>query len=115
MKDYLNFENQRNVAGHRVFIRFLNRAFGPESRVLVAHHIVCMPKGQPPVEIPSADTMWFDRELMTKVFGDDVDVIMPTLMAREGIERELAVAFFLDALDAKDPDKATAFPEKEGA
>lgn len=115
MKDYLASETKRNMDAHRVFIRFLNRLYGKDTRVLVAHHIVCIPAGKTPIEIPSADTLWFDREPMKAVFGDDADVIMPTLLARDPDEREGAISFFLDALDMRDPDGVTTFPDKAEA
>jgi hypothetical protein len=109
MRDLLS-ETTRNSTHHRVFIRFLHRAFGMDAKVMVAHHFVVIPNGKPPIEIPSADSLWFDTELMEQVFGnDDAAIIMATLASRKPDDRETFVSGMLDALDVRDPSRKTEF------
>jgi hypothetical protein len=102
-KVYLDFENNRNQVAHRAIIRFLKRAIGPDVQVVIAHHIVFMQPGKLPNEIPSADTMWFDPEIMGKVFGDQAPLIMQTLANRTPDLRDKVAEDFLDNLDIRDP------------
>lgn len=102
--NFLMVENARNHDAHRTFERFLHRAIGP-CRVLVAHHIVFIPAGSDdPTEIPSADSLCFNHQLMTKVFGEvSAPAIMLTLAKRTPDLRDKVLADFLDALDLEDP------------
>lgn len=109
MRD-IRVEDQRNQDAHRTFIRFFHRAFGKDCKIVVAHHLVIIPAGETPLEIPSADTLWFDHDLMGKVFGkDDAETLMQALAARRPESRESFVSFMLDALDIKDPAGKTEF------
>lgn len=101
--DFLMVENKRNHDAHRIFERFLHRAVGP-CDVLVAHHIVYIPKGtDEPTEIPSADTLCFNPTLMGTVFGAKAPALMLTLAKRPPELRDRVLADFLDELDLEDP------------
>lgn len=106
MAKFINFlqsEDSRNVSGHKFFEQFLRRAVGPNVQVLVAHHIVFIDEDGVPNEIPSADTLLFNPELMGKVFGDvQAKVIMLTLAARAPNLRDRVMGDFLDMLDIQD-------------
>lgn len=71
LKNYLVYEDERNQRNHRLYERMLRRAFGgADVTVLIAHHLNFMTEGMDkPVEIPSADTLMFDHDIMTRVFG----------------------------------------------
>lgn len=93
MKDYLMAENNRNHKNHRLYERLMRLAVGDDARVLVAHHLTFdVAKGgeEEPNEIPSADTLMFCHELMTRVFGPSAMAIMAQLAVRpvEGGERD---------------------------
>lgn len=111
MKDFLPAENKRNHDAHRVFERFLHRAVG-ECEVIVAHHIVYMRKGSDdlPNEIPSADTLWFDPEMMGLVFGDKAQLMMLALAKHRPEIRDKTIGDFLDELDVQSPEKALKYP-----
>lgn len=108
MKDYLTAENTRNQKGHRVFIRFFKRCFGQQCDVLIAHHLTCR-LGSQTLEVPSADTLWFDHELMYRVFGEETPNIIQVLAGNKAAHRDETVSRFLDALDAKDPEGRVIF------
>lgn len=97
--DYLDYELHRNMKAHKVFERFLKKAFAPTTEVIVAHHIIFMEEGKAPIEIPSADSLLFCYELMQKVFGDKAHMIMQTLANRPPDERERVLEDFLQAAD----------------
>jgi hypothetical protein len=87
MKDYLGYENERNKKNALLYQTILQRAWGKDLDVLVGHHI-CFEQNKDiktENEIPSADTLMFDHEIMTKVFGDDASSIMASL-ARAPVE-----------------------------
>jgi hypothetical protein len=70
MKDYLTAENERNHHNHVLYERLLRLAFGPDIQILVAHHLTFEMAGSgDPNEIPSADTLIFDHDLMGRAFG----------------------------------------------
>jgi hypothetical protein len=89
MKDYLEFENTRNKASAALFEHMLKIAFG-ECQVMVGHHIGMEFQGdlQTENEIPSADTLIFDHDIMRKVFGDDAVEFMQRLAAVPCNQRE---------------------------
>lgn len=72
LKDYLGFENTRNKTHAATYERFLRAALpGCKLSVLVGHHICLEIDGdlETENEIPSADCLMFDHELMRTVFG----------------------------------------------
>jgi hypothetical protein len=83
MKDYLGFENARNKEHAALYERLLRIALKDEKSisVLIGHHICfeCDGKLDTENEIPSADCLMFDHDLMTKVFGDSAVNVMLAL------------------------------------
>jgi hypothetical protein len=73
IKEYLTYENNRNKEYRQLYMDIMAEVFGDEG-ILVAHHL-CFAhtdsKGYFGVqEIPAADTLIFDHEIMGKVFGE---------------------------------------------
>lgn len=101
MKDYLADETLRNHRNHKIFERLLKRAIG-KCDVLVAHHLTFTTDGDEPNEIPSADTLIFDVELMGKVFGDRAYNIMQSLSVRKVDSRDAFLEHYLDGLDLEE-------------
>lgn len=88
-KYWLAWENERNVQHGPVFIELIQRAFEVDEVVMVGHHFVFEPKAAMQHldltklnEIPSADTLLFDHEIMTEVFGPDKAVAIMVALAR---------------------------------
>ena len=68
-ESYVRYEVDRNHRSKPVFQVLLRRAYGPGSTVIISHHLTVMcPKGVVH-EIPSADTILFDPDIMGSVFG----------------------------------------------
>lgn len=104
-KYYLQYENDRNTHHGSIFIELIQRAFGVSEVVMVGHHFVFEPKESMQNldlgklnEIPSADTMLFDHDIMTAVFGDRAYSIMTALALTPVDRRDAIVKAELDAL-----------------
>jgi hypothetical protein len=87
-KYYLQAENDRNTRHGDLFIDIIKRAFGVDEVVMVGHHFVFEPKGSMEKldltklnEIPSADTIMFDHDIMGEVFGEHAVRVMQDLAA----------------------------------
>lgn len=107
MKDYLSYENDRNHRNAELYERFLRMALDkPEVAVLIGHHITfefdCDGDGKLDIstmnEVPSADCLLFDHELMGKVFGPHASIIMATLSQVPCEERDELFGRYLDAV-----------------
>lgn len=85
MKDYLGYENKRNKDHAELYVRMIQKAFADEGNceVLIGHHVTFEVNGvlSSENEIPSADTMMFDHDIMTRVFGTRAFAIMAILAA----------------------------------
>lgn len=81
MKDYLTVEGQRNKAHAQLYTDIVQAALGKENAVLIGHHIVFEANGDLTTEneIPAADTLIFDHDIMRAVFGDRALPIMMKL------------------------------------
>lgn len=95
VKYWLAWENERNVHHGAVFIELIQRAFEVGEVVMVGHHFVFEPKAAMQHldltklnEIPSADTMLFDHEIMTAVFADRAVEIMVALARLPAAKRD---------------------------
>lgn len=98
MKDYLEFENVRNKTNAGVYQKLIQIAFG-DVAVMVGHHIAFEADGDLNTEneIPSADTLLFDHDVMVKVFGPDAYGIMQQLAVVPCEERERVLGGFMNA------------------
>lgn len=108
LPNYLSAEEERNLAGTPVFEKFLKRALGKEVNIIAGHHIIFMADGNPPNEVSSADTLWFDHLLMTRVFGEKALMVMQVCASRPREKRERYIADMLGAIEAEEARKATA-------
>lgn len=106
-KYWLQAENDRNTHHGQVFIDLIKRAFGEREVVMVGHHFVFEPQEAMAAldltqlnEIPSADTMIFDHDIMGAVFGAErAQTIMLECARTRCDERDAVVARELKALD----------------
>lgn len=100
MKNFLEYENARNHKNHRLYERFMRLAVGKDTDVLVVHHITFKMEGEDDGnEIPSADTLMFDHELMKRVFGDNFLYYVTQLAVRSCEERDAHFAYLLDKVE----------------
>lgn len=81
VKDYLTVEDARNRANAKLFRAIIQAAFGSQDDVTIGHHLSFQPHGdiENLNEIPSADTLIFDHDLMRRVFGDNAIRVMQRL------------------------------------
>lgn len=105
-KYYLQAENDRNTHHGPVFIDLIKRAFGVDEVVMVGHHFVFEPQQAMQKfdlsklnEIPSADTMLFDHDIMRAVFGDRALEIMARLSQTPAESRDAIVQTELSKLN----------------
>lgn len=105
-KYWLQAENDRNVHNGPIFIDLIKRAFGVDEVVMVGHHFVFEPQSSMTAldltklnEIPSADTLLFDHEIMGEVFGDRALAIMIECAQTSCDERDSVIRRELGALD----------------
>lgn len=99
MKDYLGFENQRNKSNAALYERLLKVALKRDDvAVLIGHHITFELGGDLSTEneIPSADCLMFDHDLMTSVFGEKAVQIMRVLASLPCEHRDATLKFYLD-------------------
>lgn len=103
-KDYLEYENKRNKSNSRLYIDIMKCALGEGWDVLVGHHILYQFGGDVTTEneVPAADTLMFDHDIMRAVFGGKCIEIMQELVCLTCDERdeELANKFYAAYPDA---------------
>lgn len=113
IKDYLGFENARNKLHAEVYTRLIKEAFGGDQcSVLVGHHLAFELKGDINTEneIPSADTLLFDHQVMKIVFGEaDYRFAMRQLASAPAEERDQVLRDLL-----AERDRARARKEASG-
>lgn len=106
MKDYLGFENDRNKKHAGLYERFLKLAIGGEANVavLVGHHVTFEIGGdlETENEIPSADTLMFDHDLMRAVFGERAITVMMRLASVPVAQRDDLLKWYMDHREATD-------------
>lgn len=120
-KYWLQAENDRNTHHGQVFIDLIKRAFGVDEVVMVGHHFVFEPQKSMQAldltklnEIPSADTMIFDHDIMGAVFGERAQAIMTECACTPAESRDEIVRRELDKLEAQPSVSApTGFPLDE--
>lgn len=105
-KYWLQAENDRNTHHGLIFVDLIKRAFGVDEVVMVGHHFVFEPDAAMQKrdltqlnEIPSADTMIFDHDIMGAVFGDRARAIMIECACTPAAQRDEIIARCLKALD----------------
>lgn len=97
MKNYLESENARNQRNHKLFETLLKRACGSDkAMVLIGHHLTFELPEEAPNEIPSADCLMFDHDLMKVVFPDDYLNVIQTLAMTPTAARDAMLAHILE-------------------
>lgn len=106
-KYWLQAENDRNTHHGDVFIDLIRRAFGNEV-VMVGHHFVFEPQTAMDAhdlsrlnEIPSADTLIFDHEIMGSVFGAGAIPLMIRLASVPAESRDALLRTALDSFNLR--------------
>ena len=102
LKDYLGYENQRNKDHAALYTRLMQKAIGGNVAVLIGHHLTFEINGDLATEneIPSADTLMFDHDLMTKVFGPRAIHVMIHLASVPCEQRDAMLVHYLDDQEA---------------
>lgn len=82
-KPYIPFEIARNQANVPMFRAMIRMAYGRNDAVLIGHHLGFEVGDDYSTEneIPSADTLIFDHDIMRAVFGADAIRVMQALAA----------------------------------
>ena len=90
IKDYLGFETERNKRNAELFTAMVQAAFGTDNDCLIGHHITFEEHGDISTEneIPSADCLLFDHDVMGRIFGEAAPEIMQQLAALDVIDRD---------------------------
>jgi hypothetical protein len=90
---YLSGEGKRNRHNADLYEALLCVAWGIGCSVMTGHHIAFLFNGDLMTEdeIPSADTLLFDLEIMGAVFGAERDSLLQTLALQGRNERENTV------------------------
>ena len=104
LKDWLGFELGRNKEHSDLYVALLKKALtklavGCRAEVLIGHHIT-FELGEDGKEldivteneIPSADCLRFDHDIMTAVFGDDAYNVMVSLALARCSRRDAILA-----------------------
>lgn len=83
IKSYLHFEGERNRKNATLFEKMIKHAYGEKNAVICGHHLTFEFDGDLTTEneIPAADTLIFDHEIMEANFGDDAYMVMQACAA----------------------------------
>ena len=114
IKDYLTSENERNKTHAALYVQMLRHAFREQSdfAVLIGHHLTFEFGGsiETENEIPSADTLMFDHDIMTRVFAERAVLVMMSL-ARVPVEtRDEVLRMHLEAIGVLAPSNTSDVP-----
>lgn len=90
---YLSGEGKRNRHNADLFQALLCIAWGDNCSVMTGHHVAFLFDGDLTTEdeIPSADTLLFDLEIMGAVFGQERDAMLQHIALLPREEREAVV------------------------
>ena len=107
MKDYLSYENARNKQHAALYERLMRIALKSEGTVsiLIGHHLCFEIDGKLETEneIPSADCLMFDHDIMFAAFGEDKAIqIMRDLATVESGMRDNLLAAYVSVLERKE-------------
>jgi hypothetical protein len=97
-KVYLREEGQRNRRNAALYDRIVKLVFGADNAVITGHHINFQVNGhiETENEIPAADTLLFDHDIMGALFGADAVTIMQSLAALRPEFREEYLGEYMD-------------------
>jgi hypothetical protein len=99
VKDFLGCENTRNKHNAALYTRLMQQAMGQETDILIGHHL-CFEMGKDintENEVPSADCLLFDHDIMGAVFGDQAVEVMMHLARTPTESRDSVLAVWMDA------------------
>lgn len=116
MKDWLSYEQSRNKANASLYERILTIAdLGPDIAVLIGHHIGFEFNKDLSTEneIPSADTLIFDHDIMSRVFGSRFVAIMAELATVPADRRDSALKRHLELKYGPDTRKQPAQQQQQ--
>lgn len=90
---YLSGEGKRNRHNADLFQAILCIAWGEGCSVMTGHHVAFLFDGDLTTEdeVPSADCLLFDLDIMGAVFGDDRDQILVAIATMPRNDREAYV------------------------
>jgi hypothetical protein len=99
-KIYLREEGQRNRRNAALYDRIVRLVFGADNAVITGHHINFQLGGdiETENEIPAADTLLFDHDVMTELLGADATEVMQTLAGIRPEFREEYLDSYLDMM-----------------
>lgn len=100
-RDFIITEKNRNWENRETYTRLMRLGLGcKRGKVVVSHHLVFqVDPGLPANEIPAADTLIFDHEIMGKVFGAGAISIMSHLASLPLETRDSQLKRYLDGLE----------------
>lgn len=102
IKDYLGTENARNKKYAALYCEMIKKAFGEGAQcdVLIGHHLTFeLDKDlNSENEIPSADCLMFDHDIMGKIFGDQALSIMSHLAGVPVQSRDEVLAAYFECV-----------------
>lgn len=105
IKDFLSLENARNKRNAALYVDLLHRAYGCKQDVLIGHHLNFQMHGDITSinEVPSADTLLFDHDVMDKIFGEEAHWIMGhmAMMRSDFDKREDFIRYQLKQMDGR--------------
>lgn len=93
-KDFLTYENNRNKQNSTFLKTVLQRLFKGDESIVVGHHI-CYGDD---VEIPSIDTLYFDHDVMSQLFGEAAPTVMVKLAKAPVPDRDHVFKNFFDTV-----------------
>lgn len=92
IKDFLGYENDRNKKHADLYVRMIQLAYGDTGSiaVLIGHHLTFEVDGDINTEneIPAADTLIFDHDIMGRLFGVNAVPVMVQLAKVPCSERD---------------------------
>jgi hypothetical protein len=102
IKDYFSFENERNRQHAALFEEMIQRAFGQDRDVVIGHHLSFRAHGDFKWvnQIPSADTLMFDHDLMQRVFGNFACAVMMKCASVPSEQRDEVLRDLLEKMKA---------------
>lgn len=107
-KNWIGDEGRRNRTHALLYANIITRAYGATFELFVGHHVAFKAKHDNLTtenEIPSADTLLFDHEIMKELFGDQAIPVMQRLATVPCNEREEMLAGMLTTPDVLCPYK----------
>ncbi len=93
-KDFLTYENNRNKQHSQFLKTVLTKIFGEGEMIVIGHHI-CYGDD---IEIPSIDTLYFDHDAMTQLFGEAAPTVMVKLAKAPVPDRDHVFRNFFDTV-----------------